>query len=110
MPSNLDLVQELAASVEPGWAVGWYSHGCNEFRGDLVVESVHDGGIKFAGGKGYNPGGFSWPITGEAEIGPQFGSEFIVEPGKLRIVRVYPARSGKGPADSLTLTFRKERA
>lgn len=111
LPGDLAMLRKLAATVEPGWSVGWYSHGCNEFRGDLVVGSVDGERVYLRGtGKGYHPSIFTWPTTEEAEIGPQFGSEFIVEPGKLRIVRVYPARSGKGPADSLTLTFRKGRA
>jgi hypothetical protein len=109
VPSDPEKVRELAATVEPGWTVHWDSHGCNEFRGELTVISTYDTGVTLKGGKGYHPSGFTWPTEREAEIGPQFGSEFIVEPGKLRIIRVYPARCGKGPSGSLTLTFRKGR-
>mgnify|MGYP001608701485 FL=1 len=107
IPGDLSLVRELAGTVEPGWTVKWYSHGCNEFRGDLTIVSADDKGVELKGEKGYYPKRFLWPTTGEPDIGPQIATEFSVGPGKLHFFHVY--RSSGGPSKALTLTFKKGR-
>lgn len=105
LPSDLDAVQKLVATVEPGQKVTWYSHGSNEFRGTVEVDSADDKGMTLKGGSKSQPTGLMWPTSGEPEIGPQYAREFIVEGRTLRFFSISPAHHGQGPTESLTLTF-----
>lgn len=105
VPSDLAALRRQVAGLEPGQKIGFYSHGCNEFRGELVIGSVTDAGITMRGGKGAHPTRCTWPTSGEPEMGPQSAREFLVEPGKIRFLRVPPRRTGKGVSDSVTITF-----
>lgn len=108
LPSDLEAVRKLVATVEPGQTVQWYSHGSNEFRGDVTVDSVDDKGMTLKGGSKSQPTGLMWPTSSEPEIGPQYAEEFIVEGRKLRFFRVSPKRYGQGPSESLTLMFKRK--
>lgn len=104
VPGDMGQLRALADRVRVGGSVKWYSHGSNEFRGDLKVESVDAEGVRFAGGKN-TPRGFDWPTEG-SEITAQFGYEFEVDGNALHIVRVPAQRYGGSRERSLTLTFK----
>jgi len=108
VPSDLTMLRDLVSGIEPGQSVDWYSHGCNEFRGRLVIDSVTPTGMTMKGGKGAHPTKCTWPVTGEPDIGPQYAHEFLVEDSRIRFLRVSPKRYGTGVADSVTITFNRK--
>jgi len=96
VPGSMKQFRELADKVKPGWAVSWYSHGANEFRGDVRVASVEPWGLRISGPKGA-PETCRWPDAGD---------EFDVIGGiRLDYIRVPPRRTGKSPSRSLSLAF-----
>lgn len=105
VPSDLPRLRKLAAIIEKGQTINWYSHGSNEFRGDLKVTSVNSGGITLKSGKTTRV--CTWPTTGEAKIGPQYATEFLVENNRIRFLLVSPKRYGTGVTDSVTLTIKE---
>lgn len=105
VPSDMDRLRSLIATVEAGQKVGFYGHGCNEFRGQLVIDSIDDQGIRMKGGKGPHPVYSAWPTSGQAEISAQYAYEFLVEGGMLHTVCVPPARYGSHARKAVTLTF-----
>lgn len=119
VPSDLARLRELTATIEPGDVIGWLSHGCNEFVGDLVVTEVSESKIWLKNpksgkaGKGTHPTGCTWPTTGEPEIGPQYAYEFMVSRSRgvapkdqIEFIHVGPKRYGTGPGGSLTLILK----
>lgn len=122
VPSDLARLRELTATIEEGDVIDWISHGCNEFRGELIVAGVTETAIGLKSpksgkaGKGVHPTGYRWPTTGEPEIGPQYAYEFMVDTtggampkNRIRFVHVGPKRYGTGPDDSLTLVLKGKR-
>lgn len=107
VPGDMGALRELVEQVEPGWEVDWYSHGANEFRGRVTVESVDARGMRVKAPEGA-PSGFTWPTAG-VEFGPQYAWEFQVDGSALHIVSVPAKRTGKSPSRSLSLTFREPR-
>lgn len=103
VPSDMDALRALVARIEPGFRVQWYSHGCNEFRGGVTVESVDSKGLRVKSPTGA-PTSCVWP-TAPIEFGPQYAYEFQVEGDAFHSVRVPPRRTGKGPSRALSLTF-----
>lgn len=106
VPGDMDRLRTLIEQVQPGDRVKWYSHGSNEFRGDLKVESVNPKGFKVKAPVQNAPREFDWPTVG-SEITAQYGYEFEVNGNALHIVRVPPARTGKAHSRSLTLAFKR---
>lgn len=95
VPGDMDQLRALVGRIEPGYLVQWYSHGCNEFRGDVTVDSVDVAGIRVNGPKDA-PSRATWPTESD---------EFEVDGNTLHFRRVPPARTGKHSERSLSLTF-----
>jgi hypothetical protein len=106
VPGDMDQLRNLIAKVEPGDSVNWYNYGANEFRGDLTVDSKDEREVALSGSANA-PKSYRWPDA--EEFGPQYAHEFEVAGTALHIVRVPPARTGKHPSRSLSLTFRRPR-
>lgn len=103
VPGDGARLKTLVGSVREGDTVGWYSHGCNEFRGELTVARVDADGMAVTGHP-KAPVYAAWPDRRE---------EFEITDGllrsggtTLRIYRVPERRTGKHRESALDLTFR----
>lgn len=103
VPGDLSALNFLTGRIREGDTVNWYSHGCNEFRGDLTVCGINADRLTVTGDR-KAPGGLTWPGR-ETEFEVTDG---LLRSGgtTLRFYRVPERRTGKHRESALDLTFR----